>query len=300
MTAVAVAILTWRGESLTRSCLRSLRRRGGWAGPTLIVDNGSGTGEGALLCAEFGVECVTLAENGGVPAGYNAALSWARGRGLSHLLLANNDVDFTDPDFVTKLAGHTAPSVAAIGPIIRGVGGSIESAGTKLHRWIGHAERTTVPRLNEAYGVDAIDGACLLVSIDAVCRVGGLDPDFFLYWEETDWCARARAAGFRLILDPEVSVAHAGIGSGNLRQTRRYALRNSLLFVRRNIHGLPAATAALTWWFGKVPFFVARRLLEGSNPIDVLRDARWAIAFHVRDAARRGWRLPATGPDICL
>lgn len=296
--SVAAAVLTWRGADSTRACLQTLIRAVP-ASAIVIVDNGSGTGEGDRLAAEFSVAQVTLEQNGGVPAGYNAGIRWARERGATHVLLANNDLAFPDDDVARRLMGSVGPDVAAVGPLIRDPDGSIASAGGRMHRWTGHAERTRVPWAAQPYEVDTLDGACLLVSIDAVCRIGGLAPEFFLYWEETDWCARARKAGFRLLVDPGASVTHDGHGSGNLRQTRRYALRNSLLYLRRNVRGATAVTGVLAWWFGRLPIFVIRRLMERALPGSVLADARWAISWHLQDARRHGWRRTAGGPDLC-
>lgn len=294
-----IAILTWRGETTTRACLASLRRPGGWTGRTLVIDNGSQTGEGERLAAEFGVASVTLPENGGVAVGYNAAISWAQEQGASHVLLSNNDLTFTDPDLATQLLAHAAPDIAAIGPVVRSGDGTIVSAGGRMHRWTGHAERTRVVWASRPYEVDTLDGSCMLVSIEAVCTIGGLAPEFFLYWEETDWCTRAREAGFRLVVDPSASVIHAGTQSGDLRQTRRYALRNSLLYLRRNVRGTPALTTALAWWLGRVPVFLVRRVLERAGPRSAIGDASWAISWHWRDIRARGWRRAADGPDLC-
>jgi hypothetical protein len=265
----------------------------------VVVDNGSGTGEGERLAAEFDVASVSLPTNGGVPAGYNAAIRWAREQGTAHVLLANNDLKFSDPDLATRLVARAATDVAAVGPIIRNEDGSISSAGGRVHRWTGHAERTHAPWAPSTYEVGALDGSCMLVSIDAACRIGGFEPEFFLYWEETDWCARARRAGLRILVDPDTTVMHLGRGSGNLRQTRRYALRNSLLYLRRNVGGLPGLTAAIVWLFGRLPAFVIRRLLERAGPQGIVADVRWALRWHLRDATHRGWRRPADGPDLC-
>lgn len=295
----AIAILTWRGEVATRACLQSLLRSDRSAGLTVIVDNGSGTGEGERLAAEFGVSSLVLPANGGVPAGYNAAIRWAREQGATHVLLANNDVEFPDANIASRLAACALPDVAAVGPIVRNGDQSIWNAGGRIRRWLGHAQRTTTPWQSAAYDVDWLDGSCLLLSIDAACRIGGLAPEFFLYWEETDWCARARRSGLRLLVDPTAGVTHGGRGSATARLTRRYALRNSLLYVRRNLRGLPAITAGTVWLCGRVPSFFVRRVREGSGFVEPLEDVRWAIAWHVRDAARHGWRRPAVGPDLC-
>lgn len=265
----------------------------------MIVDNGSGTGEGERLAAEFGVQAVSLSANGGVSAGYNAAIRWARDQGATHVLLANNDLEFEDPTLVGRLAEHVTDDVAAIGPIVRRRDGTIASAGTRIRRWQGRAVRMDRPRSSVPYDVDALDGSCLLVSIKAACRIGGLAPEYFLYWEENEWCDRARRAGLRLLVDPNSSVVHTGGSSGSVRQTRRYSLRNALLFIRRNVRGPAAVTASMAWLFARVPWFVVRRLREGGGARDTAADLIWALRFHVRDIASEGWRRAPIGPDLC-
>ncbi len=61
-----------------------------------------------------------------------------------------------------------------------------------------------------AHAADWISGACLLVRRDAWELVGGFDTKFFLYYEETDWCLRARQAGWQVHQLPTVRVRHDG------------------------------------------------------------------------------------------
>jgi GT2 family glycosyltransferase len=58
--------------------------------------------------------------------------------------------------------------------------------------------------------VDWIQGAFLVVRGDVVRTVGGLDPAFFMYGEEMDWCRRIRRAGWTTVFLPEPEVVHAG------------------------------------------------------------------------------------------
>jgi GT2 family glycosyltransferase len=298
---VAVAVLTWHGEESTRRCLVSLLALGSIpAGDIVVVDNDSGTGEGDRLAAEFGVSALTMQRNGGVAYGYNAAIRWARGRGCGHVLLLNNDVLTTQPDLIERLLEGTGPRIAAVGPVIEDRDGSVWSAGGFLRRWLGHAGRWREPRASEPYDVDWLDGSAVLVSIAAACEVGGLSEDFFLYWEEVDWCTRARRAGWRCVLQPRAIITHERSASATGRQTRYYALRNSLLFQRRNASAAQLVTGLGAWILGRLPVFIVRRIREGASPREVVSDARSAVAWHVDDARRRrSWRIAATGPNVC-
>jgi GT2 family glycosyltransferase len=296
----AIAVLTWRGYETTRACLESLRVLAQWPADIVVVDNDSGTSEGDRLAAETGVAGLTLDRNGGVAFGYNAAIRWAREHGHKQVLLLNNDTLLTDAATIDRLASLMAdPSVAAAGPLIKGHDGEIASAGGRIGGLTGHAFRLRRPRGPAPYEVDWLDGSCLMVSVDAVCAIGGLSEDFFLYWEETDWCTRARARGFRCVVDPGTSITHAGGATASSRVTRRYALRNSLLFMRRNGTRRELALWLAGYVLIRVPVFLVRRLRQGAPLREAVADAVEAIGWNVRDTRSRGFRLPADGPAVC-
>jgi GT2 family glycosyltransferase len=297
----AVAVLTWRGEDTTRRCLASLRVLGEWPEDVLVVDNDSGTGEGSRLADEFGIAALTLSRNDGVAGGYNAAIGWACRRGYEQILLLNNDVIVSDARLVDRLAQAAGPRVAAVGPVVREADGTVWSAGGRIDWLTGHARRLHKPLDATPYIVDWVDGSCLLVRIDAVREVGGLSEAFFLYWEEVDWCVRAKRHGLRCVVDPATSVTHLRGASATGRQTRAFALRNSLLFMRRNGGWLSNATSLGAYAIIRVPTFLLRRIREGAPPREALGDAARAVGWNVRDAAgRRAWRRPADGPEVCL
>jgi GT2 family glycosyltransferase len=295
-----VAVLTWRGEAATRRCLGSLAVLNQRPADVVVVDNDSGTGEGRRLATEFGVAALTLPRNGGVGYGYNAAIRWARERGCSHVLLLNNDTVVGQPDVLERLVEACDEGTAAVGPVVVEADGSVWSAGGVVRWTVGHAQRVRAPRQSLPYAVDWLDGSALLLSIGAACRIGGLSEDFFLYWEETDWCVRASRAGLRCVVQPLARITHERGRSATGRQTRFYALRNSLLFMRRN--GSPGAnlTSLVAYLLVRLPVFVARRLREGGSIREVASDALAALGWNVRDAVRRrAWRRPAEGADVC-
>ena len=82
---------------------------------------------------------------------------------------------------------------------------------------------------------------------DALEAVGLLDETFFAYHEEVDWCARARAAGWRVVYWPAAVVTHTGRGgAGSAAQVRirkYFAARNAILYARR--HGSTVQQAKL-------------------------------------------------------
>jgi GT2 family glycosyltransferase len=79
-----------------------------------------------------------------------------------------------------------------------------------LIRWAGYKAKTKVPNVQKAKEVEEVDwisGAFLMVSKEAVERMGMMDEDFFLYAEEVEWCSRLKKAG-RLCIFGDLHIIH--------------------------------------------------------------------------------------------
>ena len=77
----------------------------------------------------------------------------------------------------------------------------------------------------------------MLVRREVVEQVGPMSEDYFLYWEETDWCERAHQAGWRIVYVPGSRVWHkvgASTPDDLAHQKWRYEGRNRVMFFRRN------------------------------------------------------------------
>lgn len=293
-----IAVLTWNGAAVTRRCLDTLRTLPAWPHRVVLVDNASGTGEGEDLGLEYGIAHLTTERNAGVAGGYNAAIGWACGRSYSHVLLLNNDTLIGDAHFVERLMSATGDRVAAVGPVVRSPDGPTSSAGGRLASAIGHAWHRRAPVGTRPFDVDWIDGSSMLISIDAIRDVGGFSEDYFLYWEEVDWCTRAKRRGWRIRVQPAAHIVHTGGATIPTLLTRRMALRNCVLFARRNSRGLPHL-GSLAWWaVARVPVFLLRfARLAGARA--AIREVRRAIAWNATDARTRGWWLEPAGPALC-
>ena len=297
----AVAVLTWRGYQITRACVASLTRSATWPFPVLVVDNDSGTGEGERIAREFGapVEAITLRNNGGVPAGYNAAIDWATEREMAYVLLLNNDTVVTDPMLITTLLRAAGPGIAAVGPIIRTPGGIAQSAGGVMHWATGRATHLQETGSDvDAYDVDWLDGSCLFISTEAAKVIGGLATEYFLYWEEVDWCVRAAHAGYRCVVVPSASITHLGSATATGSLRLGYWMRNRLLFMRRNASAAHNVSSLLVFLVVTVPRHIARQGLSVSGWFAVLGCVASAVSWNIADGIRRrSWRRPARLDD---
>jgi GT2 family glycosyltransferase len=82
-----------------------------------------------------------------------------------------------------------------------------------------------------------LTGAAMVTTREVLSKVGAFEPRYFAYYEDTDWCWRARLQGYRLLFDPTVTVRHErGATSGGVLSRRVHFLleRNRLLTLLRN------------------------------------------------------------------
>lgn len=211
----------------------------------VVVENGPGPEPVLPPSAEL----LRLPENRGFAAGANAGLLRLRERGCDRALLLNNDARL-EPGALRRLAEALEDGrIAAAGPLVLRPDGRVESRGTRLGtglvraRLVGHGE-PVAPR-EGSVPADSLSGAALLIRLDALDAVGPFDEQFFHSFEDTDWCLRARRAGFGLVVVQGARVRHAGGSTLGASPDRLYyAARNHLRAAER-LRPLGAAGAAL-------------------------------------------------------
>ncbi len=86
--------------------------------------------------------------------------------------------------------------------------------------------------------VDALNGAFMLVRRSALCAVGGLDENYWMYGEDLDWSVRYRRAGWRVVYDGRVTALHVKGGSSGKRRSLKlnyHFHRSMAIFYRKHI-----------------------------------------------------------------
>ncbi len=242
-----IILLSYGGADLTLDCLRSLDRQTGVSFDVLIVDNASPDGTAEMLRRERPqVELLQAGSNLGYAGGNNLGLRHALRNSDGPFLLLNNDTLLESDSLQALLAAlDRHPEAGILGPMVYtwGEGNTISSAGGRID-W-RHADAVNIgagePDAGQ-YGprsVDFINGCSLLITRQAIARVGMLDERFFMYWEETDWCTRVRRAGFDVRFEPGARLRHkATILPSDLGPNALYYMtRNRMLFFRKHAVG---------------------------------------------------------------
>jgi GT2 family glycosyltransferase len=160
-----------------------------------------------------------------------------------YVLILNNDT-VVKKEFLTELVRCAIrnPDAGIIGPkilyydkpdILNAAGGKILwSVGAGLNIGMGEEDLGQHDIISE---IDYLMGACLLISIDLIKKIGLMDKKFFLLHEETDFCIRAKKAGFELLLNPKAVIYHKEGISGNPSSIKYYYMyRNRLLIIRKH------------------------------------------------------------------
>ncbi len=275
--AVYIIVLNYKNLADTVACLASLRKITYNKYRIVVVDNDSRDGSYESL-KEQETDCCILqsGENRGYAAGNNIGIRYALEQGADYVCILNNDVE-AEPDFLTKLVRYmeSAPDVGMTGPVVYEFAerDRIQSAGFSICVGRGSTEpllqgktKTAINREKTAEFCDGLSGTCLLVKREVLEKAGLIPENYFLFFEEMEWCLHIRKNGYKLATVLTAAVYHKG--SATLKKTgtlsRYYMARNQALFVRRNGTPLDVFTFLLTDGLGYVfrCLFSSRRELR--------------------------------------
>lgn len=241
----AVIVLNWNNKADTIDCLRSLEGVRYPCFEAVVVDNGSTDGSAAALRDAFpGLRIIETGKNLGFAGGNNAGIKDALARGFDYVLLLNNDT-IVDPSFLEEMvrAGESDPCIGIVGSRIYYYGepGRIWYAGGTVNYWTGRLEHVGFKDMDgEKYGTAGetamVTGCAMFIKRSVLEKIGLLYEPMFLYFEDSDFCARAARAGFRLAYAPSAKIWHkVSSTTSKLKGVQAYYnIRNWLLFMRRN------------------------------------------------------------------
>jgi N-acetylglucosaminyl-diphospho-decaprenol L-rhamnosyltransferase len=275
--AVTVIIVTYRTAELTIACLKSLvaeRAAPGISLRAVVVDNASGDAAsiGAAIEHEGWGSWVKLVE-----APRNGGFSYGNNLGFVHAC-AEHPPDYfhmLNPDTVVRpgairslvefLESH--PGVGIAGSSFESADGSVWPIAFRFPSLLGELEAGLrlgiVSRLlkpwavarimgSEAQEVDWGAGASMMIRRMLLDRIGGLDESYFLFYEETEFCLRAKRAGYSMWYVPQSRVMHIAGQSTKVDQRNAAPKR------------LPAY-----WFESRRRYFMTTRGIVGALLIDL-------------------------------
>ena len=219
MRPVCLVVLAWNRWPLTRRLLESIARHTDLTHVrVLVVDNGS-TDETASGLGGFPwVQVLRQPQNLGFVRGNNIAIRQTGPE--SDVVLLNNDVEILQSGWLERLqqAAYSDPRVGIVGCRLLLGSGRLLHAGTWIRAdtcWgqqIG-ANETDLDQYTETREVEGIVFACAYLRREVIESVGLLSEDYESYFEDTDYCLRAAAKGYRIVCCGSVTMRHDEHGS---------------------------------------------------------------------------------------
>jgi GT2 family glycosyltransferase len=196
---------------------------------------------------------VRLAENLGFTGGNNVGLKYLQARDEPGLVWILNNDTVVEPSSLREMVSRLTsdPELGAVGATVYWYDRPERiqvAGGGRLSRWSGFTKvaQTQSAARTAPTRFDFISGACMLLRLDVLQRVGLLDERYFMYSEEVDWCLRMRRAGMRLGYVPHARIWHKGEGSVQRPSDRRdyHTVRSALLLIHKfEPSRLPVAVA---------------------------------------------------------
>ncbi|PIE22457.1 MAG: hypothetical protein CSA62_12030 [Planctomycetota bacterium] len=252
---VSVLILSWNTRELTLCCLRALEADPGrpdWE--VIVLDNGSEDGSADAIEAEFSwARVLREPENLGYAVGNNRG---ARQASAEYLLLLNSDTEPAPGTIEAMCVFLDAnPEYGACAPRLVHPDGRVQKS---CKRWPGLAVACVydlfwkgwplLSRIDDHYfyrdfdhlgerDIEQPPGACFLIRRELWERLGGMDEELWLFYNDVDLCKRLHAMGFRIRYLGGLSVVHhEGASTARFAAMVEIWARNRMTYYRKH-HG---------------------------------------------------------------
>ena len=237
---VSICIVSYHARGLLRECLRSIYAAvDSPSFEIIIVDNHSEDGTLEMLNDEFpAVRLLLNDHNAGYTRPNNQAMHESKGR---YIVLLNPDT-LVQSNAVAELFSflETHPQVGIVGPKVLNRDGTLQKQCRRsearpwdslcyfsgLSRLFPHDRRfagylMTYLDADLAHEAEAVSGSCMMIRRQVIEQIGYQDENFFAYQEDTDYCRRARLAGWKVFYNPSAQIIHYGGEGGSSVQPFR-------------------------------------------------------------------------------
>src|SRR3989344_2595255 len=226
---VSIIIVNWNGKNYLQKCLSSLNKITYYPTEIIVVDQNSSDGSQRLVKRKYPkIKLIENKENTGYVGGNNLGVSEAKGK---YILILNNDIE-VEKNFLEPLVrafekesklGVAQPKAVNLREKgkLDGGGSFFTMTGFLYHK--GYMDKASKPEYNKRYPVYSVKGAYMMTRSELWNKLGGLDPDFFIYFEESDYCGRVWLSGHTVEYIPESIVYHWGGGDTERDWKKRFA-----------------------------------------------------------------------------
>jgi len=251
---VSIIISSYNSKNHLQECLKSLNASDYPYYEIIVVDAGSTDGTPEMVREFFpSVRLITVNKRIGIGEAINIGISEARG---DYFIFDLNTDEVVEKSWLRMLVEAFKNSPAYVG-IVTGkrliyATDLIDSAGGKIDYITGRIICIGSGRKSSEYDTPReVDcGFVLAVKKEVVRKIGLCDPDFHIYFEDVDFCIRAKKAGFKIMYIPGARSWHKGAGTiGHSLRGYYYIRRNTIRFIIKNFHPLLMIFPLAFWIF---------------------------------------------------
>ena len=284
---ISIVTVNFNQPEVTEELLLSLQKTTWPNKEIFVVDNGCEKGCLHLKEKFPEVNFIESSRNLGFAGGNNLALRQAGG---DLILLLNNDTE-AEPGFLEPMAElfKKVPKLGIVSPlIIYEENKLIQYAGAKAinfftgrGRKLGNMQAVS-PDHEKARPTELGHGAAMMFPRHLISEIGYLPEEYFLYYEEHDWCEAAKRAGYKVYFQGASKVYHkesVSVGKANPLKTY-YLNRNRLLFIQRNAGGFQKLSAQLFYLMLAFPKNIISHTMAGEG--EHVKALWKALTWHLR------------------
>lgn len=219
-------VLVHYGETIPLlKCLTTLGKQTEYS--NIIISNNNSASLKSSLNDFKGIHCIDNEKNIGYAAGMNVGLEYALNLNPEYILMVTSDTTY-EPSFLKGITEYAQKNkIDIVAPIIKDSSENIWYDGGEIDKNRYSAGHTT-GRL------DFTPGCCKLIKRTVFEKIGLLDEEYFMYYEDVDFDLRARRANFRIGIGEEIHIYHDTYHSEEATKNMEYYLaRNHLYFVNK-------------------------------------------------------------------
>ncbi len=276
MKLVSIVTVNYNQPEVTEALLLSIHSKNSYPNiEIIVVDNGS-TQNPVPHWQEIypDVRFLRSDVNLGFAGGNNVGLGIASG---DYFFLINNDTEVT-AELIGKLADtlDRNPGAGIISPKIHYFDqpGLLQYAGyTPMNFYMGR--NACIGQFEEDKGqydgyegpTGYVHGAAMMIRREALNRAGLMAENYFLYYEELDWCERIKRAGYGIFLNTDALIFHKeSVSVGKRTALKEFFMnRNRILFIRRNAGFVSKVFFAFYFFLAVFPRNLVGYLLKGER-----------------------------------
>lgn len=207
---VYVIALNYNGRRWIEPCVDALLKTDYENFRVVIVDNASSDGSVELLPSIYPqIQILVNDRNLGFSEGNNVGIREALSSNADYVVLLNPDTK-VEPEWLRELiiVGEAEAEVGILGAV------QLDYDGGDFNSWTKSAMRHHLDELKRSESarawipVEWVEGACMAVKRKVFEDIGLLDPIYFAFYEEIDFCRRAAAFGYKIALVPRSRIRH--------------------------------------------------------------------------------------------